>query len=101
MAAACGPRRLVSRGACEEPGEPAAEEPAVAARKALLRRRIDLENEMCGLLKVYGFKLPAQIYHVRFEDMARRALIADPALAHALGPLLDAQSSVPRVSRDR
>jgi transposase len=33
----------------------------LAARKALLRRRIDLENEMCGLIKVYGFKLPAHL----------------------------------------
>lgn len=42
----------------------------LAARKALLRRRIDLENEVRGLLKVYGVKLPAQIYHARFDDMA-------------------------------
>lgn len=36
----------------------------LAARKAL-RRRIDFENEVRGLLKVYGFKLPAQSYHAR------------------------------------
>jgi hypothetical protein len=47
----------------------------LAARKAMLRRRIDLENEVRGLLKVYGFKLPAQIYHARFDDMAREALV--------------------------
>ena len=29
----------------------------LAARKALLRRRIDLENGVRGLLKVYGIKL--------------------------------------------
>ena len=68
----------------------------LAARKALLRRRIDLENEVRGLLKVYGFKLPAQIYHARFDDMARQALIADPALAEALDPLLDARGHLYR-----
>ncbi len=43
----------------------------LAARKALLRRRIDLEKVVRGLLKVHGFNLPAQIYHARFDDMAR------------------------------
>ncbi|MCR6633457.1 transposase [Devosia sp.] len=68
----------------------------LAARRALLRRRIDLENEVRGLLKVYGFKLPAQIYHARFEDMSRQAVMADPALAEALGPLLDARGHLYR-----
>lgn len=68
----------------------------LAARKALLRRRIDLENEVRGLLKVYGVKPPAQIYHARFDDMARQAVIADPALAEALGPLLDARGHLYR-----
>jgi len=68
----------------------------LAARKALLRRRIDLENEVRGLLKVYGVKLPAQIYHARFDDMARQAVIADPVLAEALGPLLDARGHLYR-----
>ena len=72
----------------------------LAARKALLRRRIDLENEVRGLLKVYGFKLPPQIYHARFDDMARQAVIADPALAEALGPLLDARGHFYRAFLD-
>jgi transposase len=68
----------------------------LAARKALLRRPIDLENEVHAPLKAYGFKLPAQIFHARFDDMARRAVIADPALAEALGPLLDTRSHLYR-----
>lgn len=63
----------------------------LAARKALLRRRLDLENEVRGLLKVYGTKLPAQLYHARFDEMAREAVLLDPALAEALEPLLDAR----------
>jgi transposase len=72
----------------------------LAARKALLRRRIDLENEVRGLLKVYGLKLPPQIYHARFDDMARQAVVADPALAEALGPLLDARGHLYRAFLD-
>ena len=72
----------------------------LAARKALLRLRIDLENEVRGLLKVYGVKLPAQIYHARFDDMARQALAADPALAEALNPLLDARGHLYRAFLD-
>jgi hypothetical protein len=49
-------------------------------RKALLRRRLDLENEVRGLLKVYGVKLRTQIYHARFDKMAREAVLLDPAL---------------------
>jgi transposase len=72
----------------------------LAARKALLRRRIDLENEVRGLLKVYGLKLPAQLYHARFDDMARQAIAADPALAEALDPLLDARNHLYRAFLD-
>jgi transposase len=72
----------------------------LAVRKALLRRRIDLENEVRGLLKVYGLKLPPQIYHARFDDMARQAVVADPALAEALGPLLDARGHLYRAFLD-
>lgn len=33
----------------------------LAAHKALLQQRLDLENEVRLLLKVYGAKLPAQL----------------------------------------
>jgi transposase len=72
----------------------------LVARKALLRRRIDLENEVRGLLKVYGLKLPTQIYHARFDDMARHAIAADPLLIEALDPLLDARGHLYRAFLD-
>lgn len=68
----------------------------LAARKALLRRRLDLENEVRGLLKVYGVKLPAQLYHARFDEMAREAVLVDLALVEALEPLLDARGHLYR-----
>lgn len=68
----------------------------LVVRKALLRRRLDLENEVRGLLKVYGVKLPTQIYHARFDELAREAILLDPALAEALEPLLDARGHLYR-----
>lgn len=44
----------------------------------------------------YGIKLPAQIHHPRFDDIARQAVIADPTLVEALGPLLDARGHLYR-----
>jgi transposase len=72
----------------------------LAARKALLRRRIDLENEIRGLLKVYGARLPVHIYHRRFDDMARQAIMADPSLDEALDPLLEARAHLYRAFLD-
>ena len=72
----------------------------LAARKALLRRRIDLENEVRGLLKVYGVRLPAQIYHAHFDDMAHQALMVDPSLGEALDPLLEVRNHLYRAFLD-
>jgi len=72
----------------------------LAARRALLRRRIDLENGVRGLLKVYGIKLPPQIYHARFDELARQAMAADPSLAEALDPLLEARGHLYRAFLD-
>ena len=61
----------------------------LASRRALLRKCIDLENEVRGLLKVFGIKLRAGIRHGAFDAAARSPIEENPALAHALVPLLD------------
>ncbi len=61
----------------------------LASRKALLRKCIDLENEVRGLLKVFGIKLRKGIRHGAFDRAARGPVEANAALAHALIPLLD------------
>lgn len=61
----------------------------LASRKALLRKCIDLENEVRGLLKVFGIRLRAGIRHGAFDAAARAPVEASPMLAHALIPLLD------------
>lgn len=61
----------------------------LASRKALLRKCIDLENEVRGLLKVFGIRLRAGIRHGAFDTATREPIEANALLAHALIPLLD------------
>jgi len=63
----------------------------LTSRKALLRRCIDLENEIRGLLKVFGIRLPPSLPHHRFAGTVRPIIEADDHLAFALLPVLDAQ----------
>jgi transposase len=56
----------------------------LASRKALLRKCIDLENEVRGLLKVFGIKLRAGIRHGAFDAATREPIEANAMLAHAL-----------------
>jgi transposase len=61
------------------------------SRKALLTKTIDLANEIRGLLKIFGTRLPKSVGHGRFDDVVRPMIEADDVLAHALLPLLDAR----------
>lgn len=63
----------------------------LASRKALLKRCIDLENEIRGLLKVFGVRLPSALAHNRFAEVVRPIIDEDDALVFALVPMLDAQ----------
>ncbi len=63
----------------------------LTSRKAVLRRCIDMENEIRGLLKVFGIRLPSSLSHHRFADAVKPIIEADDHLAFALLPMLDAQ----------
>ena len=63
----------------------------LSSRKAVLNKCIDLENEVRGLLRIFGIKLPGQLGHVVFDSAVRESIEADAALAHALIPMLDAR----------
>lgn len=63
----------------------------LTSRKAVLRRCVDLENEIRGLLKVFGICLPPSLAHHRFAETVRPIIEADKALAFALLPILEAQ----------
>ncbi len=61
----------------------------LSSRKALLNKCLDLENEVRGLLKIFGIKLPAGLGHGPFDKAARDPIESDEGLAYALMPLLD------------
>ena len=63
----------------------------LSSRKAVLNKCIDLENEIRGLFKVFGIKLPPKLGHGSFDRAVRETIEADPALRHALLPLLNAR----------
>ena len=63
----------------------------LSSRKAVLSKCIDLENEVRGLFKVFGIKLPPKLGHGAFDDTVRDIIEADATLNHALLPLLDAR----------
>tara|TARA_R110002012_G_scaffold308586_1_gene514912 strand:- start:136 stop:327 length:192 start_codon:yes stop_codon:yes gene_type:complete len=55
------------------------------------RKGLDLENEICGLLKVFGVRLPIRLRGGPFEEAVRGTIENDPALSHALLPMLEAR----------
>ena len=55
------------------------------------RKCIDLENEIRGLLKVFGVKLPMRLARGAFDAAVRDTIENDPALSHALLPMLQAR----------
>lgn len=63
----------------------------LSTRKALLSKTIDLANEVRGLLKIFGIRLPKTVKHGSFDDVVRPMIEMDDVLAHAMIPLLDAR----------
>jgi len=63
----------------------------LSTRKALLNKTIDLANEVRGLLKIFGVRLPKAVKHGSFDGIVRPLIEMDDVLTHALVPLLDAR----------
>lgn len=63
----------------------------LSSRRAVLSKCVDLENEVRGLFKIFGIKLPPKLGHGAFDDMVRDIIETDETLSHALLPLLDAR----------
>jgi transposase len=63
----------------------------LSCRRAVLNKCVDLENEVRGLLKIFGIRLPGHLEHSVFEEAVRKSIEADAALAHGLIPLLEAR----------
>lgn len=56
----------------------------LSTRKALLKKTMDLANEVRGLLKVFGIRLPRTVKHGSFDGVVRPLIEKDDVLAHAL-----------------
>ena len=63
----------------------------LSSRKAVLSKCIDLEQEIRGLFKVFGIKLPPKLGHGAFDAAVRDIIETDATLSHALLPLLEAR----------
>ena len=63
----------------------------LTSRRAVLDKCIDLENEIRGLFKIFGIKLPPKLGHGSFDRTVRAIIEADDKLSHALLPLLEAR----------
>lgn len=66
----------------------------LSTRKALLKKTIDLANEVRGLLKIFGVRLPRTVKHGSFDALVRPMIEMDEVLAHAVLPLLDARTGL-------
>lgn len=63
----------------------------LTSRKVMQRKCIDLENEIRGLLKVFGVKLPMRLSRGAFDVAVRDTIESDAALSRALLPMLHAR----------
>ncbi|MGE6986738.1 IS110 family transposase [Brevundimonas sp. NPDC029107] len=57
----------------------------LTSRKVMQRKCIDLENEIRGLLKIFGVKLPMRLSRGAFDVAVRDSI---ETLSHALQPML-------------
>ena len=63
----------------------------LASRKAILKKCVDLENELRGLLRVFGVRLASKVPHGAYDAVVREQVGTESLLARALLPLLDAR----------
>jgi transposase len=72
----------------------------LASRRAVLSKCIDLENEIRGIFKVFGIKLPPRLGHGSFDPKVRPLVEADETLSQSLLPMLDARLVLYRTFRE-
>ncbi len=52
--------------------------------KAVQRKRIDLANDIRGLFRIFGLRLPSRVDQSSFDERVRATIEADPDLSHEL-----------------
>lgn|GEM_PF-6182630 len=66
----------------------------LTSRKTVLRKCLDLENEIRGLFKAFGIRLPKAIKRYNFAKQVHPIIKADEGLSHSLLPMLDAHETL-------
>ena len=64
----------------------------LTSRKVMQRKCIDLENEIRGLLRIFGVVLPLRLSRGAFDVAVCETIKTDPAFSHALLPMLEARA---------
>ncbi len=72
----------------------------LSSRKAIQKKCIDLANEVRGLFRIFGLRLPSRVDQGSFDEVVRPMVEADPDLSYALLPLLDARVVLYRTYRE-
>ena len=72
----------------------------LTSRRAVLAKCIDLEQEIRGVFKIYGIKLPPRLGHGAFDPKVRPLIEADEVLSLSLLPVLDARLMLYRTFRE-
>ncbi len=72
----------------------------LTSRKAVLAKCIDLEQEIRGILKVFGVRLPSKLSHGSFDAHVRPLTETDEALSQSLLPMLDVRLELYRTFRE-
>jgi transposase len=72
----------------------------LSSRRSLLDKCIDLENEIRGILRIFGLKLPSKLAHGSFDRVVRPLIEADDALSTPLLPVLDARLGLYQTYRE-
>lgn len=72
----------------------------LSSRKAVQKKCIELANEVRGLFRVFGLRLPSRVDQGSFDELVRPLIEADPDLSRALLPLLDARAMLCEAYRE-
>ena len=63
----------------------------LSGRKTALKKCVDLENEIRGLIRLPGIKLPGPLKHGAYDALVRQAVEEHACMVSTLIPLLDAR----------
>ena len=63
----------------------------LSSRNTILKKCVDLENEIRGLIRLLGIRLPGTLHHGGYDASVRPAIEADGSMVDTLIPMLDAR----------